>query len=330
MDWQLLDRDRELFDRELASFVPPRIFDAHAHLYARDHFNGAAPGLCASGPPTAGWEVFAKRIDEITPDRTTSGLFFGFPAPKVDIDAANEFVGREARMDPSSRSQMLVRPEMDPELVRATVRRHGFVGLKCYHVYATEQPTFHATIPSYLPEPHVRVAHEEGLSITLHMVRPRAMADPSNQEVIRRYAERYPKARFILAHAARGFNPHHTVMGIGALAGLKNVWCDTAVVTECGALEAIVQTLGVDRLLYGSDFPVSHMRGRCVALGDSFLWLTAENTDFRAGYGDVEPTLVGIESLRALKLACLNLGLSDSQVEAIFFGNAAELFALTD
>jgi glutamate-1-semialdehyde 2,1-aminomutase len=176
----------------------------------------------------------------------------------------------------------------------------------------------------------VRVAHEEGLSITLHMVRPRAMADPSNQEVIRRYAERYPKARFILAHAARGFNPHHTVMGIGALAGLKNVWCDTAVVTECGALEAIVQTLGVDRLLYGSDFPVSHMRGRCVALGDSFLWLTAENTDFRAGYGDVEPTLVGIESLRALKLACLNLGLSDSQVEAIFFGNAAELFALTD
>ncbi len=26
-----------------------------------------------------------------------------------------------------------------------------------------------------------------------------------------------------------------------------------------------------DRELYGSDFPVSHQRGRCLALGDSFL-----------------------------------------------------------
>ena len=28
MDWQLLDRDREMIDRELASFVPPRVFDS--------------------------------------------------------------------------------------------------------------------------------------------------------------------------------------------------------------------------------------------------------------------------------------------------------------
>ena len=99
------------------------------------------------------------------------------------------------------------------------------------------------------------VPHEEGLTITLHIVRPRAMADPSNQEVIRRYAERYPNARLILAHAARGFNPHHTISGISALQGLTNVWFDTAAVTECGAFEAIVRTLGVRRLLYGSDFP---------------------------------------------------------------------------
>ena len=38
--------------------------------------------------------------------------------------------------------------------------------------------------------------------------------------------------------------------------------------------------------------------------------------------------MVGLESLRTLKLACVNLGLSDSDVERIFFGNAAELFGL--
>ena len=84
----------------------------------------------------------------------------------------------------------------------------------------------------------------------------------------------------------------------------------------------------MERLLYGSDFPVSHLRGRCVAVGDSFLWLTRDNVDFNQPIGAVVPTLVGLESLRTLKLACVNLGLSDVQVERIFYGNAAELFGL--
>jgi predicted TIM-barrel fold metal-dependent hydrolase len=97
-------------------------------------------------------------------------------------------------------------------------------------------------------------------------------------------------------------------------------------VTEAGAFEAIVETLGVDRLLYGSDLPVSHLRGRAVALGDSFLWLSAGNTDYSAWYGDVLPVLVGLESLRALKLGCRRLRLSDSQIEKIFYRNAVELY----
>ena len=328
MNWSVQDIDRELFERELETFVPPRIFDAHAHLYEQQQFGQGMPPLCASGPASVGWTTYQSRIADITPNREVSGLFFGFPHPHVDMAAANTFVAQEVRHDPASRGQMLIRPEMDPEWIRETVRREGFAGLKCYHVYATTQPTFDALIPSYLPEEHVRIAHEEGLTITLHMVRPRAMADPANQEVLRRYAERYPNARFILAHAARGFNLYHTVEGIGALRGLRNIWCDTSAVTECGAFEAIVRTLGVDRLLYGSDFPVTHERGRCVAIGDSFLWLSAANTDFSAGYAEVQPALVGIESLRALKVACLNLGLGDAGVEAIFYGNAVQLFGL--
>lgn len=328
MDWHILDEDRELFERELTTFVPPRLFDAHAHLYEKRQFGGEPPALVASGPDSVGWETYQKHIAEILPRRQVSGLFFGFPDSKLDMPAANDFLIREVRRDPNSRGQMLVTPEMDPEFIRETVRREGMVGLKCYHCYAKEQPTFEAAIPSYLPEQQVKVAHEEGLTITLHMVKRRAMADPSNQEVIRAYAERYPNARLILAHTARGFNPHHTVEGIGALRGLRNIWCDTAAVTECGGFEAIARTLGVDRLLYGLDFPVSHGRGRSVAIGDSFLWLSPENTNFHATYAEIRPVLVGIESLRALRLACLNLGLSDSQIEAIFYGNAAELFGL--
>ncbi|MCX6625339.1 MAG: amidohydrolase family protein [Acidobacteria bacterium] len=132
-----------------------------------------------------------------------------------------------------------------------------------------------------------------------------------------------------MAHAARGFNPHHTIEGIGALRGIGNVWCDTSAVTEAGAIEAIARTLGVGRLLWGSDAPVCHLRGRCVAIGDSFVWLTEANTDFHVNYAPYPPVLVGLESLRALKTGCWNLGLKDSEVERIFFGNAAEMYGLS-
>jgi hypothetical protein len=175
------------------------------------------------------------------------------------------------------------------------------------------------------------VAHDGQLLLLFlrHVRRPIVrIADRANQETIRRYAQSYPNARFILAHAARGFNPHHTIEGITALAGLHNIWCDTSAVTDGGAIEAIIRTLGVQRLLYGSDFPVSHLRGRCVAMGDSFISLTEDNVDFDQPIGPVVPTLVGLEALRTLKLACLNTNQSDAQVERIFFGNAAELFGL--
>ena len=65
-----------------------------------------------------------------------------------------------------------------------------------------------------------------------------------------------------------------------------------------------------------------------MAIGDSFLWLTADNTNFGASHAAVQPVLVQLESLRALKQACWNLRLSDSEVEKIFWGNAAALLKL--
>ena len=37
-DWVFTDYDRELIDRELQDFIPPRVFDAHVHLFLREHF----------------------------------------------------------------------------------------------------------------------------------------------------------------------------------------------------------------------------------------------------------------------------------------------------
>jgi glutamate-1-semialdehyde 2,1-aminomutase len=327
--WELRDYDQAFFERELASFVPDRIFDSHAHLYEVTHWRSPSP-FVDKGPSVVTMEEFQRQMQWITPGRITSGLFFGGGLTEESYEASNRFVATEVAKDERSRGQLIVSPRQDPEQVREAVRQYRFVGLKVYHTFSPRKPSWDSEVREYLTEEHVRVAHEEGLSITLHMVRARAVADPLNQEQIRNYCRKYSNIRMILAHAARGFNPYHTIEGIQTLKGLGNVWCDASAVTEAGGFEAIIQTLGHERLMWGSDFPISHFRGRCVAVGDEFLWLH-ENTldwDTVAGYAKIRPLFVAHESLRALKLAAMRLRLSDSQIEDIFCHNGKRLFGV--
>lgn len=326
--WEMRDEDWALFARDIDSFLPDRIFDAHAHLYDRSNFpEGGWNEHVGGGPDSMGLAEYRQFIRWIHGERQTDGLFFGI-AFLGDRKGENAFISRQVAEDSNALGEMLIYPTDDPEYVRQEVKRLKLVGLKPYHTMSASKPTWHADIETFLPESLVKVAHEEGLSITLHMVKDRAMADPANQATIRRYCETYPNMKMILAHAARGFNPWHTIEGIGALKGIDNVWCDTSAVTEAGAFEAIIETLGHTRLLYGSDFFVSHTRGRCVAIGDSFHWFYEDTLEKQEKHTKLKPVLVGLESLRALKLAALRMHLTDSQIEDIFDRNARQLFNL--
>jgi len=321
------EADRDFVARHVEPYLPDRVFDAHAHLFRQSQYPTA--GISAD----MGIDAYREYMEWLHPkERTKGGLFFGL-AFQGDRAGNDQYVSEEVRKGQAegfaARGQMLIAPEMDAEYVRETVRREGFVGLKPYHLMAkTDGPTFLAPIEEYLTEEHIRVAHEEGLTITLHMVRDRALADPVNQATIRRYCTDYPNMRLILAHAARGFNPWHTIEGIHSLEGLENVWCDTSAVTEAGAFEVIVEQLGHTRLLYGTDFHVSHMRGRCIAIGDSFHWLYADEMKLDEKHTSLKPVLIGLESLRSVILAMHRLKLTDAQIEDIFYGNAAALLGL--
>jgi len=327
LTWELRASDGEFFHKELNGFVPDRIFDAHAHLYHSYHWGRSHP--TKRGPEIVGLETYHSQMEWLIPNRQIHGLFFGV-AFHEGYAEANDFVSREVAKDAASRGELLAPPYLDAEEMRQLAKQLGFQGLKVYHSFLQPKPTLNADVRDFLIEDHVRVAHEEGWVVTLHMVRDRALADPRNQQQIQYYCRRYPGMKLILAHAARGFNPFHTIEGIQALKGLRNVWCDTSAVTEAGGFEAIIETLGHDRLLWGSDYPISHLRGRCVAIGDQFLWLYEDSLDW-AAVGvriPIEPLFVGHESLRALKLAAYRQHLTDVQIEDIFDRNARAMLEI--
>ena len=124
--WLACDREMDFFRRELDSFVPDRIFDAHVHFYNLDFMPGEdVLDLMRDGPPTVGMDVFQKYIGQITPGRETDGLCFPYPRPGTDFDAVHPFLAEEVAKRRGSRGQMLIKPSLDPEYIRETVRAHG-------------------------------------------------------------------------------------------------------------------------------------------------------------------------------------------------------------
>jgi glutamate-1-semialdehyde 2,1-aminomutase len=322
------EREREIFQQEFHDFVPADAFDIHAHFYDVAHIAQAHgwPLDAFYSQGRVGWDAFQTRQQSwMGKHAPQAGLFFGFPIRQMDINAANAFVRDEIQAHPDSRGLLLIKPESDPAEVEARVASEGWAGFKVYHVFASRPDTQNACIPEYLPEWAWEIANRHGLAIMLHQVRQRSLADEENQKTINAMCRKYPNAKLILAHAARGFCAQHTVEGIGAIAGLENVYFDTSAVCESPALEAILKTFGPTRLLYGSDFMVSEGRGKAVTLGDGFHWIY----DWQEmALPMSELILIGLESLRAVKQACLATNCDASDIQQIFSDNARGLLRL--
>lgn len=317
------------FDKFLRSFVPPDAFDAHMHLYRGEDATASLPKELLDEQGNASWAAYCKNVERWMGDRRPSGgLIFTIPKVGMDMAGANRFVADEVRRQPGSRALMMIHPKDDPAQVEATLKADGFVGFKVYHVFSGMPDTFEAPTSAFIPEWAWELANTHGLAIMLHMVKARAMADTTNQSYIREHCLQYPNAKLILAHAARGFSGGHTVEGIAALRGIDNVYCDNSAVCEAVPMEAVIREFGTGRLMFGTDFPVSDMRGRCVTIGDGFQWLYEDTLDWQKSKF-AHPQFIGLESLRALQQACHTLRLRDDDVERIFSTNARQLLGIT-
>ena len=317
------------FNKFLRSFVPPDSFDAHLHLYRDVDSTPVMPKELVDADGNIGWSQYCWAVERWMGDlRPTGGLIFTIPKVGLDVVGANRFVADEVRRLPGSRGLMMIRPQDDPAQVEATIQADGFVGFKVYHLFANQPDTFEAPTEAFIPEWAWELSEKYGLSIMLHMVKARALADVTNQVYIREHCLRYPNARLILAHAARGFCGGHTVEGIASLRGLDNVYFDTSAVCEAAPMEAILREFGTGRLLYGADFPVSEFLGRCVSIGDGFQWLYADTLDWTKSRFS-KPQYVGLECLLAIQQACRTMRLRDDDVERIFCTNARQMLGIT-
>jgi glutamate-1-semialdehyde 2,1-aminomutase len=317
-NWSLAPQDTDAV-AALAARLPAMLFDAHAHVRpAEDRPEGS--GLVR--------ETWRREVGNLVGvGRLGGGLFFPHPVTG-DPPGANDWLVARGDWEADDRLLVLAWPGMPRDRLGKWLAVPRVLGIKPYHLLAGPPPTFDLPAEAFCPEWLWEVCAEGRRVIMLHLVRPRALADEQNLRFIQRCCERYPGVQLVLAHAARGFHAPNTMRAVAELAHLDNVWFDTSAVCEPQALLAILDHFGPQRLLWGSDFPVSHQRGRCVTVGDDFAWINPERVDAPVGAPACRTWLVGLESLRAFFEAADRFGLTDADVAAIMAGNARTLLGL--
>ncbi len=329
----LTSLDQRIWTEELDDFVPAKVFDAHTHIYrwAFDLDPNKATGPFAEGIgalfPEVTWELADEVDAALMPGREMERLAFPFPFPlPCDFDGSNSYVAAEVKKGGSAgRGLGLVHPGMSGADVEAMVRRTGLIGFKPYRWYASTGDAVEGRLTDFMPEHQIAVADKLGLIIMMHLSKRDAIADPDNIADMVRLSEKYPNAKWILAHCARSYSPWAIEKAAAHLRGLPNVWYDTSTVCDSDALDALYMGVGVDRVMYGSDDMIGPMRGKYITFGKAWSYLSPTNHSMSLAHCDPRMTYVRYEQLRAMKRGSRQIGLSTAQREALFYGTARAL-----
>ncbi len=324
-NWTFTDVDKRIAADAQAS-LPDKLFDIHAHLYKYAHMHSPTDEWMSPGPAVSDVAAYCEHIGrQVGASRLNGGLFFAMPSLDLEMENANEFLMEQIADGSGSRGLILVGPNTPRELAEKWLSSPGIVGFKPYSFFSTEADKYACPPETYIPDWVWDIANERGLVITLHVVKEKAIADPANYEYVVKKCTQYPKAKLILAHCGRTFHSPNARKGFEMIKGLDNVWFDTAAICEAGPFIEVIKSFGVRKLMWGTDYPDSEIRGRAVSIGEGFFWIQPDTVAQEPGYSGFNPTLVGIESTRALLDAAYYLGLTKSDLEDIFYNNAMRL-----
>ncbi len=326
-------KNREIYDSEFRDWLPGKVFDAHIHIVTRTayppdydpgpaHWMSHVPGREFTFEQCAAWA--AANL----PEQEFSGLCFGSPSGAEDRDAANRYVAAQCDNERWF-GLALVSPEDSPEQVERWIRDTPLLGYKPYRNYVTNKPRESVGIHDMLPAAHMALADRLGLVVMLHIPRARRLADPDNQREILELADRYPRARIVLAHIGRAYYLANVVGQLDDIRTRPNLYVDLAMLNHWEVLEYLFREFPRERILFGTDLPISCFGGKSVEINNGYAYVMEEDIDIGAAIYDargvVQFTSFYYEELRAIRKAAERVGLSAEEREGIFFGNAGRL-----
>ena len=97
--------DREFYQRELASFIPDKVYDAHTHLWLDGEVSFSISGFSGS----VGYDEYLSLMQDLHPGRKTAAMFLSFAAVErpQSAERMNEWIAKQTARNPSCRGVSL-------------------------------------------------------------------------------------------------------------------------------------------------------------------------------------------------------------------------------
>jgi len=325
--------DRVIYEEELAGWLPSKIIDCHVHIGLREHWGPIDPARvkdmwALDVANHQSWQDLRMTSRALFPRQEVHVVAFACVAREVDISAENSYV-RAGLSDPSNHAVGLfaTRPDWDADLIREAMSQ-GFLGIKPYPDLA-ERDTTEISIYDFLPRAHLAAVDALGGMLMLHLPRAGRVGDPDNVREVLEISDKYPNITIVLAHVGRAYCLPTARRGLPSLAGRENIYYDIAANLNADVFRYVIDELGPGRLLYGSDLPITTMRGVREHVGEQYFNYTdgaySWNTQRKPPEEEAKYTCYLYEELRALIRALEGLGLGKDTCEQILYSNCAAL-----
>ena len=346
------ERDLKIYEDELLPWLPDEIIDIHVHIGLAEHVGPISPERFGANwaievGVQQSWEQLWTNYRMLFPGQKVRALTFGGVYREVDIEANNDYVLAGANSDyvphpplPSLHpfpgeagsvwALMVTRPEWPAEEIEHGME-YGFLGIKPYPDLAPAMDS-EPGIFDFCPHSHLEVLNQFGGLMMLHLPRKARLADPDNISELIEISERYPSVKMIVAHIGRSFCLPTAQKGLPPLADSKSIYFDTSANLNADVFAYALDTVGPDRLLFGSDLPITLMRGVREHVGETYINYTnapySWNTNRKSPEEEASFTFYLYEELRALTAAVRRAGLDENAMRKIMHANSARLLGL--
>jgi len=340
---ELTNTDRAVYAERLRDFLPPQVVDVHTHVYRVQDIRAIAP---AGEARTVTWPDLVARENPIEhlletyrvllPAQQVTPVIFASLPSGDNQDALNAYVADSAR-EHQLPALLFSHPAWSAEELRRRLLADGFLGVKSYLTMA----------PDYLPAGEIRIfdifpPHQlEELNrlhaiVMLHIPRSGRLKDPVNLGQMLEIDRNYPDLQVIIAHVGRAYCDTDAGDAFAQLRQTRHLRFDICANTNAHIFTQLIECVGPQRILFGSDMPITRMRMRRITRDGHYVNLVP-----RGLYGDVsnDPNMGEVdgdeaaqlttflyEEILAFREASEATGLTANEVEDVFYANAMRLF----
>lgn len=341
MLFEVKEVDKRFYDDRLRDFLPERMIDFHTHVWL-DEFKKKSSD---EKMRTVTWvkhvavdnsiEDLMETYELMFPDKHVTPLIFSNLEHGDKIDESNEYI-KTCSNDWDVPSLLFACPWWSAEELEDKIKAGGFLGVKVY--LSLSDPKIAGddiTIYDFLPRHQLEVVDRLGLIVILHIPRKDRFRDPVNLRQIREIHDGYRNLKLVIAHVGRAYCDNDLGDAFDILKNCDRLLYDFCANTNSWVFEQLIKSVGAGRIFFGSDMPILRMRMKRITEGGIYV-----NVVPRGLYGDVSGdknmaevdgadaeklTFFMYEEIDSFRRAAKACGLGTSDIEDVFFNNAAEL-----